>query len=376
MKILIIGEYSGFAKYLSRGFHQLGHESFVFSWGDKFKKISQDNQSYNVIETGYSIRKHYIKGTGWIRRIISAFQLNMFMKKMPHDWDCAFIVNFGFVKESKYDVFKPYPTIHQIIRCLKDKNEIYLSACGGDYIFYEYYKLRKLRKISEYEIEKANKLANGECKEKFLLLMKYVKSIIPIAVEYDKAYRYFQSQFDYRLSNAIPLPFDVSNKKNSIHNANGKIVIMHGVNRYYEKGSNIIIPAMKKLKEKYHDLVEINIVTHVPLVQFLKYLDEADIVIDNCYGDSNSMTAVEALSMGKVVLAGNEPGHTKRFGIAMDSPVIDIWPDVDSIYCELEKLVLNPDIIRSLSKQSREYACQVHDCKKVAAKYINVFKES
>ena len=48
MKILIIGDFSSFSKNLSAGFNSLGHECFVFSWGDGFKKISQDNNSYMI----------------------------------------------------------------------------------------------------------------------------------------------------------------------------------------------------------------------------------------------------------------------------------------------------------------------------------------
>lgn len=43
MKILIVGEYSGFSKYLSRGLWEIGHEAFVFSWGDGFKRIEQED---------------------------------------------------------------------------------------------------------------------------------------------------------------------------------------------------------------------------------------------------------------------------------------------------------------------------------------------
>ncbi len=374
MKILIIGEYSGFAKYLSRGFHQLGHDSFVISWGDKFKKIEQDDSSYTVIENGFSIGKTYIKRTGWLRKIISAFHLNRFIKQLGHDWDVAFIVNFGFIKMSKYDIFKPYPTIEQVKRCLKDDRNVFLSACGGDFIYYSYYIERKFRKISKCELEKAQRLNTPASKDKYLALLKEIKIIIPIAAEYVKAYKYYQPEYGYKLNIAIPVPFDVSGSAVSKHDLKGKIIVMHGVNRYFEKGSDYIIPAMEKLHKNYGDLVDINIVTRVPLAVFLENMNQANIIIDNCYGDSNSMTAVEALSMGKVVLAGNEPGHTSLFGETIESPVIDIWPDSESIYKELEQLVLHPDRIKALAIESREYASKMHDCKIVAAKYIRAFE--
>ena len=375
MKILIIGEYSGFAKYLSKGFHELGHDSFVISWGDKFKKIEQDDSSYTVVENGFSIGSHYIRRTGWLRRIISVFQLNRFMKHLERDWDVAFIVNFGFIKMSKLDIFKPYPVIEQVKRCLRDDSNVILSACGGDYVYYSYYIKRKYRKICKCELEKAHRFNTKKNKTKYLSLLKHVKKIIPIAAEYDKAYKYYQTEYGYKLNIAIPVPFDVSGMRVSTHELKGKIVVMHGVNRYYEKGSDYILPALEKLRKNHATLVEVNIVTRVPLAIFLEYMNQADIIVDNCYGDSNSMTAVEALSMGKVVLAGNEPGHTALFGETIECPVIDIWPDTESIYKELERLVLHPDMIKKMAIKSREYACKMHDCSVVAARYIRAFEE-
>ena len=40
MNILIIGEFSGFAKHLKNGFFQLGHNVTIIHNGDSWKKIS------------------------------------------------------------------------------------------------------------------------------------------------------------------------------------------------------------------------------------------------------------------------------------------------------------------------------------------------
>ena len=54
MKIIIIGEYSSFSKNLSEGFRTLGHECFVFSWGDGFKKIEQDGEYSYTIDVAFN----------------------------------------------------------------------------------------------------------------------------------------------------------------------------------------------------------------------------------------------------------------------------------------------------------------------------------
>lgn len=372
MKILIIGEYSAFAKYLSIGLKQLGHSPFVFSWGDGFKSVNQVCDSYYVDVRPYYIGKTRIKGSSRIRRFISGVKLKRFVSHMSHDWDVAFIVNFGFMRSNR-NIFNPCLSIRQLQSLLKNKNQIFLSACGGDYVFYSYYLLKKFRKICSYEYDKANAFVSESTKNNYMKYLPYVKMVIPIAIEYYKAYNYYQSQYGYSLGPVIPLPFDVYNTPASNQTQKEKFVVMHGINRYYAKGSDYIIPAIKRLENKYPNLVEARILKHLPLSEYLRQMQQADIVIDNCYGDSNSMNAVEALSMGKVVLAGNEPGHTSYFGETIDSPVIDIWPNVDSIFLELEKLVLNPQLMKELSKKSRDYACKVHDCKIIADKYIKCF---
>ena len=73
MNILIIGEYSGFAKYLSRGFRQLGHGACVLSWGDGFKKIEQEDESISINVSNYIFLGRTIRGSHHLREFFSFF---------------------------------------------------------------------------------------------------------------------------------------------------------------------------------------------------------------------------------------------------------------------------------------------------------------
>ena len=367
MKILIIGEYSGFAKYLSRGFHELGHKAFVFSWGDSFKAIEQDADSYYVNVKDYRIGKYTIKNSNRIRNRFSGLKLQHFIKKMEKDWDCAIIINFGFVKMTNNSLI-PFISMEQIESLLKDKRQIFLSACGGDYIFYKY--IIEKGCASAYEIEKAkNSICNEE--DKFLKLLPSVKGIVPITIDYEDAYKFYLNAFKYTLFSIIPLPFDVNSVTTS-RSISDKIIIMHGVNRPEPKGSNFIIPAMERIQAEYPDRVKIDIVRRVPLSEYLLRMEDATILIDQCYAKSAGMNAIEALAMGKVVLGGNGQGNAESLGEEV-SPVIHINPDEDDIYNKLKVLVDNPHTLVELSRQSREFACKVYDCKRVAKKYVNLF---
>lgn len=371
MKILIIGEFSAFSKYLSRGFHAIGHESFVFSWGDSFKRVVQDNDSYFINTRNIRIFKHDIKGTNRIKRPFTAMRLHRFIAKMPHDWDAAIIINLGFL-QIKHNIFNDLISFDEIQSLLKDKTQVYLSACGGDYIFDLYFPNR--RKICPAYVKKSqDNLAYSNTELLFHTFIHRIKGIIPITIGYYDAYKHYIDIYHYKLFRVIPLPFDIDSVSVS-NEIKGKIVIMHGVNRYYEKGSDIIIPAMERIKNDYPDLVDLRIVTRVSLNEYLSIMQEANIVIDQAYADSAGMNAVEALAMGKVVLGGDEPGNAESLGVS-EYPVIDIVPDEDYIYSVLKELILNPERIKRISKQSRDTAANVYDCRIVAARYIQLFNE-
>ena len=369
MKILIIGEFSAFSKYLSQGFHLLGHQSFVFSWGDSFKRVEQDEDAYSIDTRNFIIFGKEIKGSNRIKRPFSAIKLHRFIAKMPKDWDAALIINLGFLN-TRNNYFNDLIAFEEIQSLLKDKTQIFLSACGGDFIFDKYYPNR--RKVCPAYVAKAHKnLTESNNELLFRTFIGEIKGIIPITIGYYEAYQSYINEYKYKLYPVIPLPFNVDGLlyNNEIKE---KIVIMHGVNRYYEKGSDYIIPAMERIKQDYPDKVELKIVTRVPLKEYLSIMQESNIVIDQAYADSAGMNAVEALAMGKVVLGGNEPGNAESLGLS-HYPVIDIIPNVDYIYNVLKSLILDSKKIKTISLESRRVACLLYDCKKVALKYIELF---
>ena len=181
-----------------------------------------------------------------------------------------------------------------------------------------------------------------------------------------------QHQYDFRVYDSIPLPFD-TDKTECVNDVKGKVKIMHGITRVHEKGSVYIITAMNMLKEKYPEKVELLFAKHLTLTQYLLFMREANILVDQCYGSGYGMNAIEALSMGKVVLSGNATENQKE--MKNDTiPIINITPNVGQIYTALESLILNPDKIKELSERSRQYAEEVHNCSRVAQKYADLFE--
>ena len=369
MRILIIGEYSGFAKNLSLGLKSLGHYVLTFTWGDGFKNIKQDNTVF-LDCSNYHVSKFKIRGSWRIKSLFQSFRLIFQVYSFDRNalFDIIFVINAAFLRK-EYKFWNPRFSKAMLYHLLKDKDrsKIYLSACGNDYVYNSY--MRNLTKISSYEISKYESMLKKEL-DFFSYYTKYVKKVIPICFDYAVAYRNNQLVRNLKLYKTIPLPIDVSNIKDS-NNLSERIVIFHGINRP-EKGTKIIMQAMCQLKDKYPNEVDILAKGRMPLDEYLKLMSIVNIVIDQCHSYSYGMNALYAMAMGKVVLSGNEPECSQEYGID-DIPVINIRPAVDQIYAELEKLILNPQSILEIGEKSRRFVEKYHDSKRIAELYISAF---
>ena len=57
-------------------------------------------------------------------------------------------------------------------------------------------------------------------------------------------------------------------------------------------------------------------------------------------------------------------------------PIINVLPNYESVYHQLEELILHPERILELKRQSVEYIHRHHDYIKVAKRYADMFEYS
>lgn len=372
MRIVIIGEFSSFSRNLSEGIKQIGHECFVFSWADGFKGISQhENSSYNV-----SLRKcgrggiiSHLKNA--IYSFCSFIKLSNFVRRMAkgEKWDAALIINPVFIKR-KRTFWTACFTENMIKSLLRDQNQVFLSACGRDVPFFDYWKNRRWRNWHIIEIG-LDEFYKKNRKSHFEYCMSFIHKSIPVMYMYAEAWRKSSFTESCKVYKTIPLPVNVAKYK--VRNVlEDKIVVFHGIIRPEEKGTPLIIAAMNKLQDCYPESVECIAKGGMPLDEYLPLLSRTNILIDQVYSDSVGMNGLYALAMGKVVLGGNAYENQVEFD-SPDCPVVNIEPNIDDIYKKLEELILNRDLIVELSRKSREYVARVHDAKIIAQKYVEVF---
>jgi glycosyltransferase involved in cell wall biosynthesis len=268
--------------------------------------------------------------------------------------------------------FKKYGYNQFLISKIKNNNKkLFLTACGTDSFVYN---SRDKLKYNPYDstilIDLYNK--NPYIKKDYInndnFILGLVDRIIPNMFSYSFAYDSFN-----KLSTFVPLPLDLDSVIFLPQQfRDNKITIFHGLNRPGFKGTNFIETAMKRIKLKYPDKVEVILEGNLPLKDYLNILNKSNIVIDQCLSYDYGMNALYAMAKGKVVLSGNELESRKYFK-RFDIPVINILPSVDDIFLKLEELVLNPSFIIELGLKSRLFVEDFHDSVKIAKQYINIW---
>lgn len=356
MKILLLGDYSGLGKTLKEGLLELGYNVKLASNGDGWKAfpgadyILYPRNGKNIFEKIYN----YIIYPSFLSRfkgydVVQAPGTNIYF------WGATSL---------------PFDYI------LRNNCKFFINAAGVDYYLYHTWKEKKL-KYDYYMYDDnpelcaesdGNSIAsffmNARCKR----IMKKANGIIPvIPYEYEISYRNFSN-----LKPVILLPVNTDNIKYRETLINDKVIFFHGINRIKDKGSEYICKAMNRLKDRYPNDVECIISDRMPYARYMKELERANVIVDQCKSFGYGINACISMAMGKVVFSGSEQIIQEYFH--NQCPVINIRPDVDYIFDQFIRLLDNKREIPYIGYQSRIHVEKNHDYKEIAQKYVDVWR--
>ena len=87
------------------------------------------------------------------------------------------------------------------------------------------------------------------------------------------------------------------------------------------------------------------------------------------------MNSLLAMSKGIIDIGGGEPENYSILGEDELRPIINVEPYEQSVYDTLEQLIMHPERITELKRQSVEYIKRHHDYIKVARQYEQFYSE-
>jgi hypothetical protein len=105
-------------------------------------------------------------------------------------------------------------------------------------------------------------------------------------------------------------------------------------------------------------------------------MDGCDAILDQLYSYTPSMNSLLAMSKGIICIGGGEPENYEILNEEDLKPIINVEPNFDSVYTQLENLILHPEIIPELKRQSKEYIRLHHDYIQVAKQYEEFYNKS
>ncbi len=358
MRILLIGEYSNVHWTLAEGLRKLGHEVCVISNGDFWKDYPRD---IDVART-----------PGKLGGIFLMAKLYALLPKM-RGYDVVQLINPMFFELKAERLFWFYRYLR------KHNKRIFLGAFGMDYYWVHECITNKPLRYSDFNIgeklrtnedalkERADWL--GTAKEQLnKLIANDCDGIVTGLYEYDVCYRpHFPEKTQF-----IPFPINPIQPINPITSPQQlRLFIGISKQRSAYKGTDIMLKAAETIVSKYPEQVILEKAEGVPFATYQQMIDSSDVLLDQLYSYTPAMNALLAMSKGIIVVGGGEPENYEIIGETELRPIVNVEPTYDSVYHELEQMVLHPKRIAELKRESVEYIKKHHDFVKVAMQYVD-----
>lgn len=362
MKILLLGEYSNVHNTLAKGLRALGHEVTVVSNGDFWKNYPRD----------IDVARHPGK-LGGLRLLIKLWSLLPRMR----GYDVVQLINPIFFELRAERLFFFY-------RYLRRHNKkVLLGAFGMDYYWVHTCVYEKPLRYSDFNFGEKLRTDEAAIKERHdwlgtakerlnRLIAADCDGIITGLYEYEACY---QPKFPNK-TQFIPYPIVLPTSTHNVEKPSSKLRLFIGISkeRSVYKGTDIMLRAAEDVAARYPEQVEICKTEGVPFAQYQQMMDDSDVLLDQLYAYTPAMNALLAMSKGIIVVGGGEPENYEILGETTLHPIINVEPNYESVYKELEQLVLHPERIPELKRQSIEYIKRHHDYQKVARQYEQVYK--
>ena len=371
MKILLMGEYSNVHATLAEGLRKLGHHVTVLSNGDFWKNYPRDID--------------LVRKPGKLGGIMYMIKLYTIVHKL-RGYDIVQLINPMFLELKAERIFP----IYQYLR--KHNKKIILGGFGMDYYWVSVCCKDKPLRYSDFNIGdelRTNADALKERKdwlgtEKGRLNQMIAEDCDGIITGLYEYWACYQPGFPQKTT-FIPFPIKpkliTSGNGNSYTNAENhqvipldipkKVKLFIGINksRSEYKGTDIMLKAAQDIAKKYPDKTELRIAENIPFAEYVKMMNGSDAILDQLYSYTPSMNPLEAMARGIICIGGGEPENYEIIHEDKLRPIINVLPNYESVYQELEHLVLHPELVPLLKQQSIEYISKHHDYIKVAKRY-------
>ncbi len=370
MKILLLGEYSNVHATLAQGLRALGHEVVVASDGDSWKDYPRDIDLQ--------------RRPGLFGKLSFLWRLFKALPQM-RGFDVVQLINPAFV-ELKAEILRP---LYGYLR--RNNGKMVLGAMGMDYYWVQVNSDIRPMQYSDFNFgaqvrhdapaEHERQVWVGTAKEALNRHIAFdCDCIVAGLYEYLVTYQYAEQGRLADKVTYIPFPFQLPSSAQSSFDVEGAasrpLTLFVGLSRGRSeyKGTDVMLQAARDLQSQYPDRVKLVVAEGVPFAQYQQMLDDSDLLLDQLYSYTPAMNSLLAMSKGIINVGGGEEEHYALLHETELRPIVNVQPNYQSVYDSLEQLVLHPERISELKRQSIAYVRRHHDYIKVARQYLELYQ--
>ena len=359
MRVLLVGDYSSVHKNLRDGLRKMGIDAVVASGGDYWKRYERD------INLG-DLSLHYP-----LKAVDAVFKRVLLLPK---------IKNFDIVQFiNPFCIFGKRIILNRLfVKYVREfSKKFFFLACGDDSYYWKVARKKVPYGVFDdflkYDLKKDAYWMEDESSYEYnRWVVSLSDGVIPLAYEYYLAYEYHE-----KCLKPLPFPVNIDDIPYRENKFQGQLLVYHGVTVPGFKGTRYIQEAFEEIQKKYPNDIRCIVGGKLPFREYIRVLENFNVIVDQTNGLSWGMNALQAMSAGRVVLGGNEPPARELYGLREDEvPIVNIRPNVSSIVQALEGVLENRREIGKLGWKSRMFVERFHDCRKVAKKFLEVWGES
>lgn len=367
MKILFIGDASNLHNSLACALRSMGHTCIVASDGSTWQKTDRD----------IDITRH----AGRLGTLQYALRLAHVLPKM-RGFDIVHIISPHFL------TLRP-PKLAKVLDYLKRHNRyVFYSASCTDYDYLQTCHDGKTFRYSDFmlgdkpspyvqsqEWVQHNHWDRADVVDYHKYFIERVDGVVACLYEYYVSYK---NKIPHKLAYG-GIPIDTrALKPNFLSKAPEKVRFFIGIQKSKNilKGTDRLLDAVKRVRERYPDLCEIVTAENVPFKEYTEMMNSSHVILDQLYSYTPATNALVAMAQGLIAVSGAEQEYYNFIGEQNNQPIINVTPLVeDDIYKKLEWLVLNKNYIPHLSRMSREFVEKHNDSRIVAKRHLDFWNK-
>ena len=211
-------------------------------------------------------------------------------------------------------------------------------------------------------------VGDSQPEEQMIRNLKFFSKYLSTAIVQDEELYAYVKDY-YRHVHILPRLIDTAQIKPRYVSMEKDVpLIVHAPTSRAFKGTDTILKVIAKMKKEFP--IHFQLVEKMSKPKALAVMAKADIVIDQILCGFYGNVSVEAMALGKPVLAYIRPDIQQR--LADDCPVISANPD--TLYDRLKSLLQCPEQRRQIGMKGREYVQNHHSAEQVINQLVQIYR--